>query len=320
MRRNPVYSREMKVNSRSLRLPLILLLFNGILFLVTLLNMYSVVTQVRTSATIQYASFMELYEFVTTIEFILLLLIIPAVTASGISGERERQTLELMLTTQMTASEIVEGKLMSALSTLLLLILSSCPAVAMVFVYGGITWADAFALLVCYITVALFAGSAGLCFSAMFKRSTVSTVVTYGVLFAVAGGTYFINKFALSLSAMNLDYAAAAYMYGESSVRASSGGLFYLFLFNPAVTFFAVINSQAGSSLPMAAMCTEFGISRTGFVIDHWISISILLQLTAAAGFIWVAVRCVEPVKRRKRTGRGQTEEKKEKSKKKEES
>ena len=42
MMRNPVFSREMKVNSRSVRLPVIILLFNGILSLVTLLNMYSV--------------------------------------------------------------------------------------------------------------------------------------------------------------------------------------------------------------------------------------------------------------------------------------
>ncbi len=127
----------MKVSSRSIRLPLIIVLFNGILSMVTLLNMYSAVAQVESTAVIQYSSFMDMYEFVTTIEFILLMFIVPAVTAASISGERERQTLELMLTTQMTASQVVIGKLMSALSTLLLLIVSSFPAVAMVFVYGG---------------------------------------------------------------------------------------------------------------------------------------------------------------------------------------
>ena len=125
MMRNPVYSREMKVSSRSIRLPLIIVLFNGILSMVTLLNMYSAVAQVESTAVIQYSSFMDMYEFVTTIEFILLMFIVPAVTAASISGERERQTLELMLTTQMTASQVVIGKLMSALSTLLLLIVSS---------------------------------------------------------------------------------------------------------------------------------------------------------------------------------------------------
>ena len=44
---NPVYSREMKVSSRSIRLPLIIVLFNGILSMVTLLNMYSAVAQVE---------------------------------------------------------------------------------------------------------------------------------------------------------------------------------------------------------------------------------------------------------------------------------
>ena len=107
MMQNPVYSREMKVSSRSIRLPLIIVLFNGILSMVTLLNMYSAVAQVESTAVIQYSSFMDMYEFVTTIEFILLMFIVPAVTAASISGERERQTLELMLTTQMTASSDV---------------------------------------------------------------------------------------------------------------------------------------------------------------------------------------------------------------------
>lgn len=130
MKQNPVYNREMRVSSRSMKLPLIIFLFNGILFLVTLLNMYSVIMQVKASASIQYSSFMELYEFVTSMEFILLMFIVPAVTASAISGERERQTLDLMLTTRMSAGQIVTGKLLSALSTLFLLILSSFPAVA----------------------------------------------------------------------------------------------------------------------------------------------------------------------------------------------
>ena len=230
MKQNPVYNREMRVSSRSMKLPLIIFLFNGILFLVTLLNMYSVIMQVKASASIQYSSFMELYEFVTSMEFILLMFIVPAVTASAISGERERQTLDLMLTTQMSAGQIVTGKLLSALSTLFLLILSSFPAVAMVFVYGGITWTDAFSLILCYVTVAFFAGSIGICFSAAFKRSTVSTVVTYGTLTAVVAGTYFLNRFALSVSGMDLQ-RSAAYVLGESSAKASSGGFFYLFLF-----------------------------------------------------------------------------------------
>ena len=72
--------------------------------------MYSVIMQVKATANIQYSSFMDLYEFVTSMEFLLLMFIVPAVTASSISGERERQTLDLMLTTRMSAGQIVGGE------------------------------------------------------------------------------------------------------------------------------------------------------------------------------------------------------------------
>ena len=40
----------------------------------------------------------------------------------------------------------------------------------MVLVFGGITWMDLAALLLCYMAVALVAGSMGICFSAVFKQ------------------------------------------------------------------------------------------------------------------------------------------------------
>lgn len=303
MMQNPVFNREMKVGSRSVRLPVVIFLFNGILSLVTLLNMYSAVEQVKTTAIIQYSSFINMFEFVTTIEFVLLMFIVPAVTASSISGERERQTLDLMLTTQMTAFQVVTGKLLSALSTLLLLIVSSFPAVAMVFVYGGITWGDAISLLLCYITVAFFAGSLGLCFSAVFKRSTAATVVTYGVLIAVVAGTYYINKFAFSLSAMNVKNSVAAMGFGDNGVKASSGGFFYLLLLNPAATFLAILDRLVGGNGPLTKMKSYFGMTDTNLIMDNWMIASILIQLALAILMIYIAVRCVEPVKRRHRDG-----------------
>ena len=176
MKQNPVYNREMRVSSRSMKLPLIIFLFNGILFLVTLLNMYSVIMQVKASASIQYSSFMELYEFVTSMEFILLMFIVPAVTASAISGERERQTRSDADYTDECRTDR-NRKAFKCLSTLFLLILSSFPAVAMVFVYGGITWTDAFSLILCYVTVAFFCRKYWhLFFQQLLRESTVSTV------------------------------------------------------------------------------------------------------------------------------------------------
>jgi len=98
---NPVYKRELKVGSRSVRMAMILMIFNGILSAVALFYMYSAVEQVKMTAEIQYSRFLQLYVFVASIEFIMLMFIMPALTSNSISGERERQTLDLMLTTTM---------------------------------------------------------------------------------------------------------------------------------------------------------------------------------------------------------------------------
>ncbi|MBS6952540.1 MAG: ABC transporter permease subunit [Enterocloster asparagiformis] len=301
MKQNPVYKRESRVNSRSLRLPLILTVFNGILCAVALMNMYSVVSQVKATATIQYSSFMEMYEFVATIEFILLTFIVPAVTASSISGERERQTLELMLTTQMTPAQIVNGKLISALSTLMLLIISSFPAIMMVFVFGGITAMDMVALLLCYTAVALFAGSLGICFSAAFKRSTLSTVLTYGVLVTIVGGTYFVNRFVLGLSAGRINSYAISYGIGRAQQQPTSGSFIYLLLINPAATFYAIISGQAGSGSGVDKLCRAFGIVQKSWVIENWVLISIVLQLAVAGCLLALAIRFVNPIRRKRK-------------------
>ena len=66
MKTNPVYKRERMVSARSFRLALVLLVFNGILALVALLNMYSALAQVRLTAEVQYTGFLDLYMFVAS--------------------------------------------------------------------------------------------------------------------------------------------------------------------------------------------------------------------------------------------------------------
>ena len=57
---NPIYKRETKAAVRTIRLPLIIVIFNGLLALVALLSMYSNVEQVKVTAHIQYTAFLDL--------------------------------------------------------------------------------------------------------------------------------------------------------------------------------------------------------------------------------------------------------------------
>lgn len=298
MKMNPVYKRETTVSARSFRLALIIMVFNGILALVALLNMYSVIARVKMTAEIQYSSFVSLYVFVSVVEFVMLMFIMPALTAGSISGERERQTLDLMLTTTMKPSDIIWGKLSASFSTMFILIVSSFPLLAVSFVYGGITFYDVCLLLMCYVAVALLTGSMGICFSAIFKRSTIATVVTYGILILIGAGTYAVNAFALSIARMNMNNTYISSV-GSVAEQANSGGFLYLLLLNPIATFYVMINGQAGDNQVTGSLSRWFGPHPQNFVMDYWVVISIIIQLALSAVFLMIAVRAINPVKKR---------------------
>ena len=156
--------------------------------------MYSALAQVRLTAEVQYTGFLDLYMFVASLEFLMLILIMPALTAGSISGERERQTLDLMLTTCMTPADIVLGKLEAALGTMFVMVVSSLPILAMVFVYGGVAASDLILLVCCFFAAAVFMGSIGLCCSALFRRTTAATVAAYAVTAVLTAGTCGINS------------------------------------------------------------------------------------------------------------------------------
>lgn len=296
MKTNPVYKREMMVSARSIRLALVLLVFNGILALVALLNMYSTLSRVRMTAEVQYTSFLDLYLFVAVLEFMMLICIMPAITAGSISGERERKTLELMMATQMKPWEIVAGKLMASLSTMTLLVVSSFPVLAMVFVYGGITLSDIGILLLCFAASALFVGSLGICCSAIAARTTLATVAAYGITAVIMIGTYAINYFIWYMQSMRTDtYVMET---GQFLTLKGSGGFLYLLLANPAATFLLIISRLTGREQVSFNVGHWFGNEMEGVIITHWASVSLVVQVALAAVFIWISIRVISEKKK----------------------
>ena len=287
MKLNPVYKRESMVSARSFRLPMVLLVFNSILTLVALLNMYSMLAQVRVTAAIQYSSFIDLYVFVAILEFVMLVLIMPAITSGSISGERERQTLEMMLTTRMTPSQIVTGKLASAASIMLLLIVSSFPILAMVFVYGGVTVRDIILLLACFVTVAFFIGSIGILCSAMVQKTTTATVVTYVIVAILIGGTYAAGYFADSLAEL------------QSGAMANSR-MVYLLLLNPSTTFACMLRGIGGSETTVSVLTGWMDRMPVNWVTENWMAISMAIQWILSFMMIVASIYQIDPRKKRK--------------------
>jgi ABC-type transport system involved in multi-copper enzyme maturation permease subunit len=119
----------------------------------------------------------------------------PSSTAGAISLEREKQTLELLVTTPLSSLAIVIGKLLSALIYVFLLIAASIPLMAVVFVFGGVGPEEVVKGYLVLVITALGLGAFGLLCSSLVKRTTAATAITiFGVL-AITIGTVFLLVF-----------------------------------------------------------------------------------------------------------------------------
>lgn len=134
----------------------------------------------------------------------------PASTAGTISGERERQTLDLLAVTPISSVAIVVGKLFSALTWVFILILASVPVSALVFVYGGVAPDDLLRGYIMLFVTAIAFGALGIFFSALIRRSGAATGLTFVSVIVATVGLTFIWVFLRVGEANNLDSNALA--------------------------------------------------------------------------------------------------------------
>lgn len=153
------------------------------------------------SATIGQAIFLLLSIF----QLLLVGFIAPAFTAGAISLEREKQTLDLLVTTPMRPGGIIVGKLLAALAFVGLMIVAAIPISGLVLMYGGASIDDIVRQQVVLLVTALGLGAIGLFWSALVKRTQAATVLTYVTVLALVVGTTMVFIFWSVLSTRDAD-------------------------------------------------------------------------------------------------------------------
>jgi ABC-type transport system involved in multi-copper enzyme maturation permease subunit len=126
---------------------------------------------------------------------IVVVLLAPAFTASAISGERERQTFEMLAATPLNGTAVVVGKLFSALGYLFLLVLASIPLMSLVFTFGGVSVDDIVRAYVVLVASAISFGAVGLFLSALVRRTGTATILSYVAVLAVTLASLFVFVF-----------------------------------------------------------------------------------------------------------------------------
>ncbi len=116
------------------------------------------------------------------LEMLFVCFVTPALTAGTISGEYERQTVDMLLTTPLPPVAILWGKLVASLVYVQLLILAAIPLSSIIFLFGGVAVRDAVQAIGLMILTAITYGMMGVFFSALTRRTGLATVLSYAVV------------------------------------------------------------------------------------------------------------------------------------------
>lgn len=192
MRINPIVKKDLQVSSRSMRLAWGLFGYEAILAIAFLLAMLVIQDESRSlySNGNIYNAMVYLFPVIAIAQICIIALITPIITASSISGEKERQTFDVMLTTAMSPLAIVFGKVTSAVIRIMFYVLGSLPIMALSFVVGGLSWGTLLLYLATVLLLAVFSGSIGIFCSSICRKSITAVILSFVCYFVIYGMTF----------------------------------------------------------------------------------------------------------------------------------
>ncbi|MGZ0049598.1 ABC transporter permease [Brevibacillus gelatini] len=220
----------------------------------------------------------NLFLISAAIHYAMVCFVAPALTAGAISGERERQTLHILLTTQLSPTTIVWSKLITSLAFSTLLLVASMPLYSIVMLYGSVSPEQMGQLILFLFVNIFFLGSLGLFCSTWIKRTSISTITSYGIAFFFVVGTgllfFFIGEW-LQQSYPDLYPNQGVWNLPELQVLAGM---------NPVIVLFGIL----GETLEL---CEQHAFSPWLFFSCFYVVLALLLM-------VWSAY-LLKPIRRR---------------------
>ena len=290
MKINPVLENEIKRNMRSIKGSWMILGGNLLLSAVAVVTYFGMGGNREYMTAGQYRFPIQCYMMMAYVLFILICLLVPGIAGGSIAIERERRTLDILLTTHLSPWRIIVGKLESSLCTIFMLALSSLPVVSLILVYGGIGFADLLALVGILLVSGVFIGSIGVFCSALCRKTTMAAILSYVIVLFLTVGTialiaviYLVQE----TRAMNLD------VYQAPDV----GAWIYILYLNSLVMYFGLLGGQVGNGYELVRVCEYFGDYGKNFGVVHMLPIAVILQLVMSAILLVIAGKRINPLK-----------------------
>lgn len=192
---NPLLSKELRTRLRSrysltvVTLDLLVVGAVAIVFLLQHRGLDSGQSQIDGS---------QLFEALAVFQLCLILFAVPASMASTISGERQRQTWDLLWITHLSSFEIVWAKLLAGLAINVLLLSAALPLFATVFLLGGVTTMDVVHTYLVFLATILLLSALSMLVSVVNSRPIVCVIISNAISVALGLGLSLIVVFAES--------------------------------------------------------------------------------------------------------------------------
>lgn len=293
---NAVYVKESKLRVRNVKFALIVLFYNLIMIGIAIFGFSVAFQSDLLYGEVEYSNAIGLYAGLIAIETCMVIFLVPAFTAGSIAGEREKQTLEILLTTTLKPGQIVWGKLLSSISMVLLLIVSTLPTISIIFTIGGVELLDLLEFVVVVFVFSLLIGSIGVWASAMMKRTVPATVFAYGGIIILCVVTEIVVGIAWLVRSIYYNQTDAL----GSPVTVDISPVLLILLINPACTMVEAMAKQfAGESIMMNVM-THSGNALPTVIREYWVIVSLVIQSALACFIMRLAGRQLDPLRKKK--------------------
>jgi ABC-type transport system involved in multi-copper enzyme maturation permease subunit len=187
-----VLTKELKTRMRGRRAAIIITAYLVLLAGIGALMLYTQQQQFRYGYSMYSVAAMgsQIFTVLSLLQMFLVVFIVPGLTGAAIAGERDRQTLDLLLATQVPSLAIVLGKILSSLSYVFMLLLAALPVFSLAFLFGGVSPRQVGLSFVISLASALTLGTIGVFLSVMVRRGQIATVLAYSVTFLLLIGIY----------------------------------------------------------------------------------------------------------------------------------
>lgn len=190
---NPVLDRELRQRSRSIRSVVIMTIFLGALIGVSYIAYLASAGFSQFSSNpldqLTQSAGRTVFEWVLFAQVAFLMLIIPALSAGAIAGERDRQTLIPLQVTLVGPVGIFLGKVIASAGFVLLMLVAAAPVLAVPFVIGGISLSHVIWSLVTLLALGFLLAAIGVSCSSIFRRTQTATLAAYAVVAGLVIGS-----------------------------------------------------------------------------------------------------------------------------------